>query len=81
MDLQTLKHIFESFFTINEAGKGTGLGLSTIYCIVKQLGKREFTSIQRSTGGRCQNLFSLGKRGVHNHGTIPVEEGEGCQRL
>jgi two-component system cell cycle sensor histidine kinase/response regulator CckA len=36
MDEETRAHLFEPFFTTQEAGKGTGLGLSTVYGIVKQ---------------------------------------------
>ncbi|MBE9573056.1 MAG: response regulator, partial [Proteobacteria bacterium] len=35
MDRETLKHIFEPFYTTKEPGKGTGLGLAIIYGIVK----------------------------------------------
>lgn len=38
MDAETLKRIFEPFYTTKEEGKGTGLGLSTVYGIVKQSG-------------------------------------------
>ncbi|TAJ07348.1 MAG: response regulator [Nitrospirae bacterium] len=38
MDTETLRHIYEPFFTTKEQGKGTGLGLSTVYGIVKQSG-------------------------------------------
>ncbi len=38
MDQETIKHIFEPFFSTKEKGKGTGLGLSTVYGIVKQNG-------------------------------------------
>lgn len=38
MDTDTVKHIFEPFYTTKEQGKGTGLGLSTVYGIVKQSG-------------------------------------------
>lgn len=35
MDEQTLKHIYEPFFTTKEVGKGTGLGLSIVYRIIE----------------------------------------------
>ncbi|MCK5033067.1 MAG: response regulator, partial [Calditrichia bacterium] len=36
MDEETIKKIFEPFYTTKEVGKGTGLGLSTVYGIIKQ---------------------------------------------
>jgi len=33
---ETLKHIFEPFYTTKEIGKGTGLGLALVYGIVKE---------------------------------------------
>ncbi len=38
MDEETIKHIYDPFFTTKETGKGTGLGLSMVYGIVKQSG-------------------------------------------
>ena len=38
MDRETLKHIFEPFYTTKEAGRGTGLGLAMVHGIVKQHG-------------------------------------------
>ncbi|MGD9873779.1 MAG: ABC transporter substrate-binding protein [Kiritimatiellia bacterium] len=36
IDAETMKRIYEPFFSTKEAGKGTGLGLSTVYGIVQQ---------------------------------------------
>ena len=38
IDLETLPHIFEPFYTTKENGCGTGLGLSIVYSIVQQSG-------------------------------------------
>jgi len=36
IDEETLRHIFEPFFSTKGVGKGTGLGLSVVYGIIKQ---------------------------------------------
>jgi len=36
MDQETMKRIFDPFFSLKEVGKGTGLGLSTSHGIIKQ---------------------------------------------
>jgi len=38
MDAETLKHIFEPFYTTKDHAEGTGLGLFTVYGAVKQNG-------------------------------------------
>ena len=38
MDEETIKHIFEPFFSTKTAGKGTGLGMAIVYGIVQDTG-------------------------------------------
>ncbi len=38
MDVETVQHIFEPYFTTKALGKGTGLGLSVVHGIVKRHG-------------------------------------------
>lgn len=38
MDVETMSHVFEPFFSTKQPGRGTGLGLSIVYGIVEQSG-------------------------------------------
>ncbi len=59
MDEQTIKHIFEPFYTTKEVGKGTGLGLSTVYGIVMGHGGHVICSSQPGAGTRFMIFFPV----------------------
>lgn len=55
MDIETLAHAFEPFFTRKEFGKGSGLGLSMVYAFAQQSNG----SIQIDSQVTCGTTFTL----------------------
>ena len=52
MDVETLTHIFEPFYTTKDSGKGTGIGLSVVYGIVKNHNGYIFCNSEKDKGTR-----------------------------
>lgn len=56
MDAETLKHLFEPFFTRRRDGQGTGLGLSITYQIIQD---HNGTIVPFSDGPGCGSSFTV----------------------
>ncbi len=59
MSKETLKHIFEPFYTTKKAGKGTGLGLAISYGIIEKLGGRIEVNSQPGNGAQFSFILPL----------------------
>ncbi len=70
MDTQTLKQVFEPFYTTKEVGKGTGMGLAVVDGIVKDLGGS--ISVESEPGK--ETLFTIWLPVIHGRATPEITE-------
>jgi len=59
MDTETMKQVFNPFFTTKGVGKGTGLGLSTVHGIVKKMNGRIDIDSRPGQGATFRILFPI----------------------
>ena len=78
MDADTLRHVFEPFFTTRKSG--TGLGLATVFGIVKQSGGTVEVSSEVGTGTVFTVLIPLLQAAIATRPADPVQPKRGPQR-
>jgi len=75
MSAETLRHLFEPFYTTKGKGKGTGLGLSTVYGIVKQGGGEIMVRSELGRGTTVNIYFAAAVGGLPRPSRALAEHG------
>ena len=74
MDEQTMKRIFEPFYSTKEVGRGTGLGLSIAYGVIKNHNGIITVSSELGKGTKFTMFFPATEKAVEE--VQPVNDGE-----
>ena len=73
MDSETMKHVFEPYYTSKPAGKGTGLGLFITYGIVEAIGG--VITVKSQPGGGTTFTIYLPRSDVRRTPSLELESG------